>query len=54
MLDKRGKRKTFKHMTVDNCKKKSKEFDVQQIKGKDNIDWMATIKTIMAITVNGQ
>ena len=41
-------------MTVDNCKKKLKEFDVQQIKDNDNINGMATIKTIMAITVNGQ
>ena len=37
-------------MTVDNCKKKSKEFDVQQIKENVNIDWMA-IKTVMTITV---
>ena len=41
-------------MTVDNFKKKSKDFDVQQIKENDNIDGMATIKTIMAIIVNGQ
>ena len=50
MLDEKGKRKTFKHVTVDNCKKNSKKFDVQQIKENYDIDWMA-IKTVMTITV---